>query len=164
MRAGTMALPVTEGSFLSERGKILVIENDEGLLDVLAAFLEQEGYEVAKASNGEAGIAQLSVQSFDLVLTDLAMPDRDGFEVLRYVNEKQLPSPVIIITGKSTIDTTIQARESGAFDYILKPFTPKLIQISVARAFLILCLKQQNDKLVGSPTTTPLTSRTAPVA
>ena len=147
-----MALPVTEGSFLSERGKILVIENDEGLLDVLAAFLEQEGYEVAKASNGEAGIAQLSVQSFDLVLTDLAMPDRDGFEVLRYVNEKQLPSPVIIITGKSTIDTTIQARESGAFDYILKPFTPKLIQISVARAFETLRLKQQMERLVQDRT------------
>src|SRR3972149_5360415 len=120
MRAGTMALPVTEGSFLSERGKILVIENDEGLLDVLAAFLEQEGYEVAKASNGEAGIAQLSGQSFYLVLTDLAMPDRDGFEVLRYVNEKHQSAGGYFRPLGSVVVATTQMWGPGAFDYILK--------------------------------------------
>jgi len=143
-----MELPATVGSFQSERGRILVIENDEGLLEVLAAFLEREGYEVARASNGEAGISQLTVRSFDLVLTDLSMPDRSGFDVLNFVNEKRFATLVIVITAKSTIDTAIQARESGAFDYLLKPFTPKLIQIAVARAFETLRLKQQMESLV----------------
>lgn len=147
-----MPLAGTEGSFRSERGRILVVENDEGLLDVLASFLEVEGYEVSKATNGEAGISLLSVQPFDLVLTDLSMPDRDGFELLRYVNERRLPSLVVIITGKATIETAIQARESGAFDYILKPFTPKLIQIAVARAFETLRLRQQMERLVQERT------------
>ena len=75
-----------------------------------------------------------SEERFDLVLTDLKMPDMDGIEVLRIIKEKWPDTAVIIVTGYQTVDTAVKAIKLGAYDYIEKPFTPDALISAVAEA------------------------------
>ncbi|MFP4058747.1 MAG: response regulator, partial [Candidatus Brocadiia bacterium] len=88
--------------------KILVVEDDDSMQDFLMTFLEQEGYEVQWASHG--GIAQkmLDAEAFDVVITDIIMPEVDGVEVLDYVKDKHPETCVIIMTGRSSVRQAVE--------------------------------------------------------
>ncbi|MFW6108174.1 MAG: sigma-54-dependent transcriptional regulator [bacterium] len=102
--------------------KILVVEDDDSMQDFLTTFLEREGYEVHWASHG--GIAQeaMSETTFDVVITDIIMPEVDGVEVLDFVKERHPDTAVIIMTGRSSVRQAVELIRRGADDYFKKPF------------------------------------------
>jgi len=102
--------------------KILVVEDDDSMQDFLTTFLEREGYEVRWASHG--GIAQqaLAEEPFDVVITDIIMPEVDGVEVLDHVKAEHPDTSVIIMTGRSSVRQAVELIRRGADDYFKKPF------------------------------------------
>ena len=122
-----------EGKHMS-KGRILVVDDEDIVRTSCIRTLSPEGYEVKLAKNGVEGLKMASEERFDLVLTDLKMPDMDGIEVLRIIKEKWPETAVIIVTGYQTVDTAVKAIKLGAYDYIEKPFTPDALISAVAEA------------------------------
>ena len=114
--------------------RILVAEDDAEMLSLVTEHLENEGYAVAGATRGAEALAQLRTGEFDLLLTDLRMPDVDGMEVLRAAKERQPDLPVVLITAFGTIETAIQAIRQGAYDYVTKPCAMAEISLLVRKA------------------------------
>ena len=107
----------------SERtASILVVEDDEAMRDLLSEELEDAGFEVAAAGGASAGLEVARSGRFDLVITDLRMPEMDGFDLIRGVMALPEPPHVVMITAFGTIETAIRAVKLGAYDYITKPF------------------------------------------
>lgn len=116
------------------QGRILVIDDEDIVRTSCSRALVPEGYEVKAAKNGLEGLKMISDEKFNLVLTDLKMPDMDGIEVLKRIKEEWPEIEVIIITGYQTVDTAVKSIKLGAFDYIEKPFTPDALVAAVAKA------------------------------
>ncbi|MEJ2695245.1 MAG: response regulator [Candidatus Sulfobium sp.] len=116
------------------KGKLLVIDDESIVRTSCKRVLSPEGYEVRLAANAFDGIRMLEEEPFDLVLTDLKMPDMDGITVLRTIKERWPQTQVIVITGYQTVDTAVKSIKLGAFDYIEKPFTPDALTSAVAAA------------------------------
>lgn len=116
------------------RAKILVIDDEDIVRTSCSRALAPEGYEVKLAKNGLEGMNMIKGEKFDVVLTDLKMPDMDGIEVLRKIKEEWPGVEVIIITGYQTVDTAVKSIKLGAFDYIEKPFTPDALIAAIVKA------------------------------
>jgi DNA-binding NtrC family response regulator len=116
------------------KGRILVVDDEDIVRTSCSRTLSPEGYDVRLAKNGVEGLKIANEERFDLVLTDLKMPDMDGIEVLRIIKEKWPETEVIIVTGYQTVDTAVKAIKLGAYDYIEKPFTPDALISAVADA------------------------------
>jgi DNA-binding NtrC family response regulator len=116
------------------KGKILVVDDEDIVRTSCSRTLVPEGYEVRLAKNGVEGLQMAAGERFDLVLTDLKMPDMDGIEVLRIIKEKWPETVVIIVTGYQTVDTAVKAIKLGANNYIEKPFTPDALLSAVTEA------------------------------
>jgi DNA-binding NtrC family response regulator len=116
------------------KGKILVIDDEDIVRTSCSRTLSPEGFEVSLARNGVEGLRMAGEDRFDLVLTDLKMPDMDGIEVLRSIKGKWPDTEVIIVTGYQTVDTAVKAIKLGAYDYIEKPFTPDALISAVTAA------------------------------
>jgi len=101
--------------------KILTVDDDEFVREILAAYLEDSGYEVLQAENGRLGLEKFRLESPDLVMLDLRMPEMDGLEVLGRITEESPDTPVILVSGMGTIGDAIKALKLGAWDYIAKP-------------------------------------------
>jgi len=91
------------------------------------------GYRVTAVGNGVSALEKLKGQNYDLVISDLRMPELNGLELLRKVNEEEIAVPVVIISGYGTVESAVEAMKWGAFDFILKPFTPKVIKSITAK-------------------------------
>jgi len=102
--------------------KILVVEDDDSMQDFLSTFLEQEGYEVHWAGHGGIAREMLDAEPFDVVITDIIMPEVDGVEVLGYVKQHYADTSVIIMTGRSSVRQAGELIRRGADDYFKKPF------------------------------------------
>jgi len=113
---------------------ILVIEDKESMLDMLTQTLEAEGYQVVPAKDGAEGIRKLADGSIALVLTDLKLPKKDGFEVLKAVKEDNPLLPVIVMTAFGTIETAVRAVKQGAYDFLTKPFDMDHLLVLIKRA------------------------------
>ena len=115
--------------------KAVLVIDDEAIVRVSCKrVLEPQGYEVALTERGEDALKMLQEKEFDVVITDLLMPDMDGLEVLKRIKQQWAHIPVIIITGYGTASTAAKALELGAFEVIEKPFTPDAILQVVNRA------------------------------
>ncbi len=121
-----------------ERGvppaSVLAVDDEPRLLSSLEALLLSRGYRVQTAAGGHEACAWLERQRFDLVLADLMMPEVDGFEVMRYVQEKGHDSPVIVVSGDSSIESAIGALRAGAHDFVRKPYAPEVLLKTVENA------------------------------
>ncbi len=117
------------------KGRILVIEDEKSMREVLRILLEEESYEVITASDGDKGTEFINSDIFDLVITDIKMPKADGFEILRKVREISPDTIVIMITAFGTTESAIEAMKQGAYDYIHKPFKIDEIRLIVRKAF-----------------------------
>ena len=117
------------------KGRILIIEDEKSLKDVLRILLDEEGYEITAAANGLEGMDYIQNDIFDLVVTDIKMPKADGFEVLKKVKEISPSTIVIMITAFATTESTIEAMKLGAYDYIHKPFKIDEIRHVIQKAF-----------------------------
>jgi DNA-binding NtrC family response regulator len=115
---------MTSTSTLSLRrsAKILVVEDDDAMRDLLVEELSDEGFDVLSAGDGRAGVDLVLTHPVDLVITDLRMPDVDGFDLIRDVKATRQAPHIVMITAFGSIETAIKAVKLGAFDYITKPF------------------------------------------
>ncbi len=104
--------------------KALVIDDEQIVLDSVSKILTDANYEVDTSLSGREGLNQAVKKEYDIVLTDIRMPDIGGMRVLRDVKRAKPSLPVVIITGYATIKSAVQAMKLGAADYIEKPFTP----------------------------------------
>ncbi|MEK6743886.1 MAG: sigma-54 dependent transcriptional regulator [Nitrospirota bacterium] len=113
---------------------ILVIEDKDSMRAMLKQTLEGEGYEVITAQDGAEGIKKLSDERIGLVLTDLKLPKKDGFDVLKAVKQESPLLPVIVMTAYGTIETAVRAVKEGAYDFLTKPFDTEHLLVLIKRA------------------------------
>jgi len=126
---------------------ILIVDDEEGVQASLVKAFSLEGYEAVGAGSGTQALSLLRRQAFDVLLTDLVMPDLDG---LALMDRAQAIAPsilVIMMTGGATVETAVRALKGGAYDYVLKPFTLAEIFHTVRRGLELKHLKQQNLQL-----------------
>jgi two-component system, NtrC family, response regulator PilR len=114
--------------------RILVVEDDAEMRDLLSDELSEDGYEVTQAENGEEAAEKLSHAVFDVIITDIRMPKVSGMELLTSVTKTHSKTPVIMITAFGNPDTINDASEKGAFDYLGKPFKIQDLKNTVKRA------------------------------
>jgi len=132
--------------------RILVVEDNEDLAFGLRTFLEFEGYEVEVAADGEAGLSAAQAVPPDLVILDLMLPDRSGFEVLRELRGKGFRFPVLILTARSQESDVVLGFDSGADDYVTKPFSTAEL---LARVRALLRRIQHGGADGASPSSAP---------
>jgi len=128
-------------------GKILVVDDEPLLKSVLVESLQKRGYEVTGCSSGRTALAELRARDFDLLLTDLMMPEMDGITLLKAALEIDPHLVGIILTGQGTIQTAVDAMQMGAFDYVLKPFRMQTLMPVLTRAMNVRHLKLENLQL-----------------
>ena len=114
--------------------KILIIEDDAAFGQMLQKFLTKKEYEVAISYNAEDAKQKFKEDNFDLVLTDLRLPNYDGIKLLADIKDINFKTPVIVMTGYAEVSSAVHAMKKGAFDYISKPFTPEEIVMVIANA------------------------------
>lgn len=114
--------------FSFDMAKILLIDDERAIRNSMKEILEFEGYKVDAADSGANGLQLFEKQTYDLVFTDVKMPEMDGLEVLRRILAADKPCPVIMISGHSDIETAVEALKTGAYDFITKPLDlPRLL-------------------------------------
>ena len=102
--------------------KILIIEDEYGLADAISEILKNENFVTTIVTDGEEGEYEPLSGIYDLILLDVMLPKKDGFEILKSIRNEKIKTPVIMLTAKSEIDDKLQGLEHGADDYITKPF------------------------------------------
>jgi DNA-binding NtrC family response regulator len=116
-----------------EKKKILVIDDEQIILDSVKKILSPEQFEVDPAISSREGLERAMKQSYDLVLTDIRMPEIGGMRILRDIKRSKPATPVVIFTGYATVQSAVQAMKLGASDYIEKPFTPDMLLTTVKK-------------------------------
>ncbi|WP_417358652.1 sigma-54-dependent transcriptional regulator [Flavobacterium sp.] len=124
--------------------KILVVDDDTSFCLMLKTFLQKRGYNVVTAFNGNDALQELNKQFFDIVLTDIRLPDNDGLEILKSITQKGLKTQVILMTGYTDIKTAVNAMKIGAFDYVGKPINPDEILHTIQQALIKKGTKNSN--------------------
>ncbi len=116
------------------KGRILVVDDEPGVLITIQAILKMEGYEVQGAASGYDALHNLRNQPFDLVLTDLRLGDDDGLDMLAELRKQSPDTVAIVLTGYASLESAIQAMRQGAYDYLVKPTDVEELKLTVARA------------------------------
>jgi DNA-binding NtrC family response regulator len=129
--------------------KILLVDDDPSSIDLISEILQKTGLEVVVAKDGEDALNKFSVNSFELILTDLMMPKMDGLALLKEIKKKEKDSVVLIITGFGTIESAVSAIKTGAYDYISKPIKVDELELVINRALEKRRLINQLHSLKG---------------
>jgi len=127
--------------------KILIIDDEKSIIDLLTVVFEKEGYSVSKSLSATRGIELIDKEDFDLILTDIKLPQMSGMDILRHVMDKTPNTPVIMITAYGTLKQAVEAFKKGAVDYIVKPFDIEELKIIVVQGLEKRKLKTENIKL-----------------
>jgi two-component system response regulator PilR (NtrC family) len=127
--------------------RILVVDDEEVIRDVLESLLEREGWSVSVAENAAEAIELFETDPYDVVLLDLMLPDRPGLEVLRELRRRDPDAVVVIVTAYSSIEGAIQAMREGAFHYIPKPFQNQEVLLTVRKGAEARRLTEENRRL-----------------
>ena len=127
--------------------RILIIDDEADIRESLQTLLEMEGYYAATAGTGSAGLARLDESTYDLVLLDYSLPDRDGFSVLKEIRAHDMQLPVIMITAYGTVDKAVQALQSGATNFIPKPWDNEKLLADVRGAVNQRRVEEENVQL-----------------
>src|SRR2546422_5837824 len=125
------------GRFRGERlspEKILVVDDEEAIREVVSTMLQAQGFECAAVGNGRIALDYLQKNSIDLVLSDMVMPEMDGLKLLEWLRTHDPDVPVIMVTAMHDLSTALEAIRRGAYDYILKPFEKDQLFLGVGRA------------------------------
>ncbi len=123
-----------EAGTLETTAKVLVIEDDEVLRQLLIDVLNDQGYQVEATETGEEGLSTMEQDVFDIILLDINLPGMDGMDVLRLAPARQPDAQVVMMTAFGTVDTAVEAMKQGAFDYINKPFSTDELILTIRRA------------------------------
>ncbi|MCL5734282.1 MAG: response regulator transcription factor [Actinobacteria bacterium] len=127
---------------------ILVVDDDENLRRLVAAYLETEGYNVTQAADGHLALAALKDTAVDLVVLDLMLPGFSGIEVARQIHAKQA-IPILMLTARGSEEDMLEGFDAGTDDYLVKPFTPKVL-VARVRAVLRRLGAEQSDEAAGA--------------
>jgi len=127
--------------------RVLVVDDERSMRDLLAIMLKQEGHDVAVVEGGAQAIETLSREVFDLIITDLRMREVDGLAVLRAAKEHSPETVVVVITAFASTETAVEAMKLGAYDYITKPFKMDEIKLVLANALERKRLRDENQAL-----------------
>jgi DNA-binding NtrC family response regulator len=139
--------------------RVLVIDDQPMILKCLKTALTSDGHDVATVAAADLAVKLLGQMSFDIIITDYAMPRMDGIEFLRIAQEKCPDVPVIMITGYGTPDTAIEAMNVGAFDYLPKPFSLEDLRSTVAAANeFVNAMRGTSDLTKADPSCFPFTN------
>jgi FixJ family two-component response regulator len=106
----------------TDRGRILIIDDEDGIRELLTSEFSKLGYKTISAIDGEDALVKLNTEKVQVIITDMKMPKLGGLDVLKVVKDKSPESEVIIITGHATVEDAINAMRSGAYDFVQKPF------------------------------------------
>ncbi len=137
--------------------KLLIIDDERGIRNTLREILTDEGHEVEVAENGKQGLEMAQAKTFDLIYSDIKMPEMDGLEVLKALkngeneeNGDAMPNsetPVVMISGHGDVETAVQALKLGAYDFLIKPLDLNRILITTKNALESKSLKQETKQL-----------------
>ena len=128
--------------------KALVIDDEQIVLDSVSKILTAENYEVAVSLSGREGLNWAIERPYDIVLTDIRMPDIGGMRVLMHIKRAKPSLPVVIITGYATVRSAVQAMKLGAADYLEKPFTPDQLLKVVASALDLAATQVPEEQIL----------------
>ena len=128
--------------------RVLIVEDEQRIASFIAKGLTADGFATAVAGDGHTGLDLALSGEFDLVMLDIGLPGLDGFEVLRQMRAQGSSFPVIVLTARDSVTDTVHALESGADDYMPKPF-----RFAELLARVRLRLRQSNDRRMASPLT-----------
>jgi DNA-binding NtrC family response regulator len=132
---------------MKEEKSILVVDDDRIILDSLCEFLSLEGFQTSRAETLGNTMAELQKQSYSLVITEINLPDGDGFELLDTVRKNFPQTVVIMITGYGTIESAVKAIKRGAYDYLTKPIVDDELRLVVEKAIKQQSLMSENVSL-----------------
>jgi cyclic di-GMP phosphodiesterase len=136
---------------MDDKRRLLVVDDEHAIAELLSRHLEREGYRVSLAFDGDEALETLENARFDVVLTDIRMPGRDGIALLEASKQLDSTLPVVVLTSINDVDTAVRAMRMGADDYILKPFTLDALSVAVERSLerreLILSNRRHREEL-----------------
>jgi two-component system response regulator PilR (NtrC family) len=132
---------------VTEKARILVVDDEQSMREFLEIFFRGEGYEVVTAPDVDAALVAVEADDFDVVISDLQMPERSGLELLHAVKESAPQTVVIMITAYATAETAIAAMKQGAYDYVTKPFKVDELRLVVEKALEKRLLAAENQRL-----------------
>jgi len=127
--------------------KILIIDDEKSIIDLLTIVFKKEGYSVLSSLSAPRGIELIDKEDFDLILTDIKLPQMSGMDILKHVMDKTPNTPVVMITAYGTLKQAVEAFKNGAVDYVVKPFDIEELKIIVAQGLEKRKLKTENIKL-----------------
>jgi DNA-binding NtrC family response regulator len=130
----------------TQRGKVLIVDDEIDIVNTLQSYLSEKGYKTLGCTSGKSAIEALKKYDFDVILIDLAMPEMNGIQLLRAALEMDPHLIGIIITGKGTIESAVEAMKVGAFDYLLKPFDFEILSPILNRAMQVRELKKSEER------------------
>jgi DNA-binding NtrC family response regulator len=134
------------------QAKILIADDERSITDGLSAILADEGYEVEIALDGQRALERLVADSYGVILADLKMPKLDGIALLKELQQRDIPTECIIITGQATVDSAVQSMRQGAYDYIEKPLNAEKLnrlKALIPKALERFALHQKNRELAS---------------
>jgi two-component system response regulator AtoC len=130
-----------------KKKKILIIDDEESLLNMLSVLLRKEGYEVSVSENGEKALKSLESGDYQAVVCDIRMPGMDGLEILKRAKTKGIKTPFIMMSAYGTVETALEAMRMGAYDYLNKPFQTEEILLRLKMAEERDHLRKENQIL-----------------
>ena len=128
--------------------KVLVIDDEPGIIEIVEANLEGDGFKVLSASNGKEGLEKIKNEQPELVVLDVMMPEMDGWEVLRSLEQDESTAglPVIMLTAKAADEDYIYGLEEGAVEYITKPFLPQELVNRIKITLMVLNPRMRDER------------------
>lgn len=127
--------------------KILIVDDEAKLRNILKIMLSLHGHQVEEAGNGREALELVGSHAYDLIISDIRMPEMDGLALLDRLKENNVACPVIMITAFATVDSAVEAMKRGAIDYITKPFEEERIVLTVEKAVGIGRIVTENQEL-----------------
>jgi len=134
---------------MKKLGRVLVVDDEENIREVLSNYLESMNYEVHTAEDGQDALDKYRKGDFDLIISDLLMPNIDGLELLKRIRNIDKEVIFLMITGYPSIETAVDAIKKGAYDYITKPFHMEDVKLRIERAFEKRSLKERLKTVQG---------------
>ncbi len=133
---------------MKDTPKVLIVDDNPGMCHSLKALLGNNGFALETSNTGKGAVGLINDDFFDLVLLDLHIPDMNGFQIMEHINRKSPDTFVIIITGNSSEEATIEAIRKGAYDFIIKPFEPEIMIKTVKNALFQRKLIRERDQIM----------------
>jgi DNA-binding NtrC family response regulator len=148
--AAEVKLRIVSSSSPSPLSEVLIVDDDADTREVLSEFCRTLGLTVSTVSDGKAALAAIerSPAQYKVVLTDICMPDVDGFDVLKAIRSVNPSSYVVMITGYATLDSALRAVHEGAYDYLPKPFALGQLEVVLSRIRDRINLEDENRSLL----------------